>query len=136
MLKKDEKHEDFVSTVLCSKGIGSGYLKRADAKTNIFNGEKTKELYTTRTRLKLNLPKYYRNKIYSEEEREKLWIQKIEKGDIYVMGEKVNADDWKSYNARLRSIIFYCCLLFDVLALGGSSISRHHIELLKQNGIS
>ena len=54
MLKKDEKHEDFVSTVLCSKGIGSGYLKRADAKTNIFNGTKTKELYTTRTGLKFS----------------------------------------------------------------------------------
>ena len=79
MLKKDKKHEDFISTVLCSKGIGNGYLKRADEETNIFNREKTKELYTTRTGLKLNLPKYYRNKIYTEEEREKLWIQKIEK---------------------------------------------------------
>lgn len=102
MLKKDEKHEDFISTVLCSKGIGSGYLKRADAETNKFNEEKTKELYTTRTGLKLNLPKYYRNKIYTEKQREKLWIQKIEKGDIYVMGEKVKADDWESYNALLR----------------------------------
>ena len=35
---------------------------------------------------KLNLPIYYRNKIFTEEEREKLFLDKIEKGIVYVLG--------------------------------------------------
>ena len=45
--------------------------------------------YRKKTNNKLNLPIYYRNKIYTEEEREKLFIQKIEKGDVWICGEKV-----------------------------------------------
>jgi hypothetical protein len=39
---------------------------------------------------KLNLPTYYRNKIFTEEEREKLFLDKIEKGIVYVLGIKIN----------------------------------------------
>ena len=34
------------------------------------------------------LPKYYKEKLYTEEEREKLWIQKQEEGYKFIMGEK------------------------------------------------
>ena len=39
---------------------------------------------------KLNLPIYYRNKIFTEEEREKLFLDKIEKGIVYVLGHKLD----------------------------------------------
>ena len=39
---------------------------------------------------KLNLPIYYRNKIFTEEEREKLFLDKIEKGIVYVLGNKLD----------------------------------------------
>ena len=39
---------------------------------------------------KLNLPIYYRNKLFTEEEREKLFLDKIEKGIIYVLGTKID----------------------------------------------
>ena len=38
---------------------------------------------------KLNLPIYYRNKIFTEEEREKLFLDKIEKGIVYVLGIEI-----------------------------------------------
>ena len=39
---------------------------------------------------KLHLPIYYRHKIFTEEEREKLFLDKIEKGIVYVLGTKID----------------------------------------------
>ena len=36
------------------------------------------------------LPKYYRNKIFTDEEREKLWISMIDKKERWVNGVKIN----------------------------------------------
>ena len=52
---------------------------------------KTNESYRMRSGGKLNLPIYYRNKIFTEEAyREKLFLDKIEKGIVYVLGIKIN----------------------------------------------
>ena len=90
MLKIDEKHPKFRGKVLCSAGIGSGYLKREDAKRHVYIPGKTNESYRMRNGGKLNLPIYYRNKIFTEEEREKLFLDKIEKGIVYVLGNKLD----------------------------------------------
>ena len=57
----------------------------------------TNERYRTRTGVKLNLPIYYRNKLFTEEERELIFLDKIEKGIIYVMGQPVNREDEDYY---------------------------------------
>ena len=72
MLKIDEKHPKFRGKVLCSAGIGSQYITRADAKNNKYKDENTNETYRCRNGAKINLPIYYRNKLYTEEERELL----------------------------------------------------------------
>ena len=84
--KLDLKHKGYKPKVFGSPGLGANYIKRLDASRNKYKGTETKEYYRTRQGLKLSLPIYYRNKIYSEEEREKLWINKIEKKkDGYVV---------------------------------------------------
>ena len=88
--KTDIKHKEYNSKILCSPGIGKNYIDRIDSELNKYNGEKTKETYTTRQGKKLALPIYYRNMIYTEEEREKLWLQKLDKEERYVCGEKVD----------------------------------------------
>ena len=46
MLKIDEKHPKFRGKVLCSAGIGSGYLKREDAKRHVYIPGKTDFIVT------------------------------------------------------------------------------------------
>lgn len=87
--KTDEKHKEYKSKIFTSKGIGSEYINRQDSKRNKYQKEETIETYKTRTGLELGLPIYYRNKIYSEEEREKLWLIKLDKEERWVGGEKV-----------------------------------------------
>lgn len=87
--KIDEKHKYYKPKILTSKGIGNSYINRKDAKNNTYKENNTKEYYTTRSGIKLSLPIYYRNKIYNDEEREKLWINKLDKNIRYVDGTKI-----------------------------------------------
>lgn len=88
--KQDNQHKEYKPKILTSAGIGKGYLERGDSKQNIFHGEHTKEYYVTRTGHKIAMPIYWRNKIYSEEEREKLWLLKLDKQERWVNGERID----------------------------------------------
>jgi len=88
--KIDLKHKYYTPIILCSKGIGSNYLNRFDSKNNMYNEKKTNELYTTRNGLKLPMPKYYRNKIYTDEQRELLWLNLLDKQTRYVNKIKID----------------------------------------------
>lgn len=91
--KVDIKHSQYKPKILCSKGIGRGYLKKPQAKTNIYNRNETKETYTTKKGFKIAMPMYYRNHIYNEEERENLWIQKLDENIRYVCGIEINMNE-------------------------------------------
>lgn len=88
--KSDKKHPNYTSKILTSPGIGSNYTNRKDSKNNKYKEGKTQELYTTKTGSKLALPVYYRNKIYTEEEREKLWLEKLDKEVRYINGKEID----------------------------------------------
>ena len=75
--KTDLKHKNLSPIILCSAGIGENYLSRSDSELNRFRGKQTTETYRLRNGTKLNLPIYYRNKIYTDEEREQLFLNKI-----------------------------------------------------------
>jgi len=90
--KTDEKHKEYNSKILTSAGIGKNYIDRKDSKLNKYKGKETKETYTTRQGTKLAMPIYYRNKIYTEEEREKLWLQKLDQETRYICGEKISIE--------------------------------------------
>lgn len=101
--KQDEDHEYYKPIILTSAGIGANYLERSDSDRNIYKGKDTREYYQTRNGFKLNLPIYYRNKLYSEEERELLWLNKLDKNERWVGGEKVDISiDDKEYFAILK----------------------------------
>ena len=88
--KTDADHKYYKPKVLTSAGIGRGYMTRTDKERNKFNGEKTIETYKTRSGHDMTLPKYFRNKIYSDDEREKLWIQKLDKEVTYICGIEID----------------------------------------------
>ncbi len=88
--KIDQDHPNYNNKILTSAGIGKKYLERTDIKLNKYNGTKTNETYQTRQGLKLNMPIYYRNHIYTEEEKEKLWLQKLDKEERWICGEKID----------------------------------------------
>lgn len=101
--KTDSKHKEFNSKVLTSAGIGKGYVERPDSENNRYKGDKTKDRYRARNGAITGLPKYYRNKIYSDEEREELWLQMLDKKIRYVNGMKIDiSKNDKEYYKALK----------------------------------
>lgn len=101
--KIDAKHKGYKPKILTSAGIGGAYTNKIDSKQNKYNGENTKEYYRTRTGIKLNLPIYYRNKLYSDEQKEKLWINKLDKQERWICGEKIDiSKNEKEYEETLK----------------------------------
>lgn len=92
--KVDTDHKNFEQIVLCSKGLGANYLKRPFIQNlHRFRGKDTIQYYRLPNGNKVNLPIYYRNKLWTEQQRELLWIYLIEKGERYVMGNKISNID-------------------------------------------
>jgi len=67
ILKIDKKHKNFRSQTFCSGGLGKGYLGRYNSSLNRYRGKDTYESYRFDNGTEVNLPVYYRSKIYSDE---------------------------------------------------------------------
>lgn len=100
MTKKDMDNPEYTGKVLCSPGLGAGYIKRI-GKRHEWKGEETKEDYYTRQGTYIALPKYYKYKLFTEEQREQLWIYRENSGEKFVGNFKVkvtNEESEKYYN--------------------------------------
>lgn len=97
MLKVDIKHPEFKQIVLASPGIGSGYFDRLDWQWQKQNYKRLETpTYTFRNGTKMAMPKYYKDKLFTEEERNKMWINNLNRGILWIYGEKVKANDWRT----------------------------------------
>lgn len=90
MMKTDAKHREYKPKIFTSAGIGKGYTERENFKRHKYIGEETKTTYKTDTGHEVALPMYLRNKAFTEEEREKLWLHLLDKQERYVCGEKID----------------------------------------------
>lgn len=98
--KTDQKHPNYTSKILTSAGIGNGYTKQKNFERNKYNGKNTIETYQASNGANISLPIYYRNKLYTDEEKEKLWLNKLDKNIRYVCGEEIdiNKGEEQYYN--------------------------------------
>lgn len=88
--KIDPVNKGFEPKILTSPGIGKNYLKRTDWKRNKYKGKETEDVYIFKDGRKSKLPIYYRNKIYTEEEREKLWLHLLDEEKRYILGQEID----------------------------------------------
>ena len=89
--KVDEDHKGFKAVILTSSGIGKQYTENKHKRNkNKYQEDKTDETYRLPNGAKSALPIYYRNKIYTDEEKEKLWLNKLDKQERYVNGTKIS----------------------------------------------
>ncbi len=100
--KSDGVHKNYVPKMFVSKGIGSSYIESVNAKRNVFNDKETVETYVNRKGFKFGLPVYYRNKLYDEYERERLWLQKLDEEVRFVDGVKIDISDGDEEYVEVR----------------------------------
>lgn len=100
--KNDTDNIGFKGKICCSPGIGKEYILSYNGLRNKFRGKKTIETYRLSNGKEIGLPMYYRNKIYTEAERERLWMQLLDKEERWVLGKKIDISHngiWKWDNA-------------------------------------
>lgn len=100
--KIDTKHKNYQPIILTSPGIGRNYENTLSFKESKFKGEETKDYYKLPNGAKISLPIYYRNKLYNEEEREKLWLIKLDKQVRYVNKQKIDTSTDEGIGLYLR----------------------------------
>lgn len=93
ILKTDHTHSEYKPIVLCSPGIGKSYLQSGRATLQRYQKGNTREMYQAANGQKYALPQYYREKIYNEQQRELLWLEKLESEKQYVLGVGVSTRD-------------------------------------------
>lgn len=100
--KQDILHKYYKPIILTSAGIGDNYINTYNAKLNKYKGKDTNTTYRTESGHKIAMPIYWRNKIYTENEREQLWLHQLDKNERWVNGIKVNANNHELYFATLK----------------------------------
>lgn len=105
--KRDNDHPEFKGKMFPSPGLARDFIETWDARLNEFKGKDTVEYMRTPKGGKTAMPKYIRNKRYTEEEREELWVNKLDKNEIYVMGKAIKNIDTKKGQRELKAALEY-----------------------------
>lgn len=93
--KVDEYHTGYKQKTFVSKGIGKGYIERMSI-WHQWREDKTNIHYLMNNGRKYALPKYYKNKLWTEEQRQQLWTYMLDKEQVWVDGvqyDKTQQDD-------------------------------------------
>lgn len=101
--KIDNDHKGYRAEIFASAGIGKNYISKSRI-YNKFANTDTREYYTLPNGARVNLPIYYRNHVYSEQEREQLWINRIEEHKRYVMGIEIPNVDTPEGDAQYIAV--------------------------------
>ena len=91
--KVDDLHKGYKQRVITSKGIGKEYVYTIGKILNSFKGKDTNTKYKTQTGINIELPRYYKDKLYTEEQRQELYKNAIEKGEIFIKGVKFKLEE-------------------------------------------
>lgn len=110
--KIDTDHKNYKPDIFCSAGIGKNYINSLLTRDiHRFNEENTNVVYRTPQGYKMNLPIYYRNHLFTEEEREKLWVQLLDKDTRFVRGIKIeNFSTPEGYEKYMRILRTQQCI--------------------------
>lgn len=102
--KLDVLHKTYQSKVLTSPGIGNLYPKTTNAKLhNQYRDKNTIQAYKTSTGHWVSLPIYWKNKLYTETQREALWLNNLDKQVRWVSGIKIDiSKSLKEYERALE----------------------------------
>ena len=94
--KIDNEHKDYQAKIFCTAGLGKKFITDQIKKVYKYDETNIKEYYKLPNGQKVNLPIYYRNKLFTEDEREKLWINRLNKHTLFVRGieiQKIDTDE-------------------------------------------
>ena len=103
--KIDIDHKGYEPQIFCSAGLGANYINSQTRNKHKVR-KTTIETYKLNNGAEINLPIYYRNKLFNEEEREILWLEKIEKHIRYINGIECRNIDTEQGMKRYYNVLY------------------------------
>lgn len=100
--KIDTDHKTFKGRILCSPGIGKTFINKEIAQSYNYL-ENPKLYYIQENGQKTALPKYYKNKLYTETERELMWREYMDEEKITILGTEYEQKDKELENVIIKS---------------------------------
>lgn len=94
MIKVDEDHKGFRPRIMTSAGIGVRYI-RDNWERHEFRGRETETKMRRKNGTEREMPKYYKQKRWTDEEREQLRIFQLDKNEGFIAGVR-----YKEWNSR------------------------------------
>lgn len=106
VLKIDTDHKNYEPQIFCSSGLGRNYINNQLSKErHQYKGKDTIEYYTLENGAKLNLPIYYRNHFFTDSQREALWLNLLNKHEMFVLGNKIERIDTPQGEATYYQVL-------------------------------
>lgn len=102
--KIDNDHKGFQGQILCSPGIGAQWVKNHEGDIRYqYRPGRTRTDYVLNTGTKIKMPTYYKNKMFTEEERELIWRDFMDMQKISIRGQEHKLKDVEGHT--LNNII-------------------------------
>ena len=91
VLKVDSDHKEYVPLIMCSAGIGKRFIDTYAARQLYkYKKNNTPQYYLLKDGNKVALPIYYRNYLYTQEERDNLWTEMLDSHRTYINGIRID----------------------------------------------
>lgn len=88
--KPDKQHDGFIGKIFASKGIGQAFLDSHKAQEIKKKGAAAPQYLKLADGRKIDIPMYWRKKLFTEDQREKIWTNLLDKQERWVMGQRID----------------------------------------------
>ena len=105
--KRDEGSPEFNGKIFTSKKIGINYINKNTLKRHRYQDRFTEETYRTNSGIKIALPTYYKQKIWTIQEREALRIIKEENQVKYYNKTPIKVETIKQYEEYVNAVKYW-----------------------------
>lgn len=103
--KLDNYHKGYKQKIIASKKIGHNYIYSEEAKLrNTYKKEQTNTTYRTHNGYIIELPRYYKEKMYTEDQRREIWSTQLDKQEVHIKGVKF--DKTKQNETKYRKLFY------------------------------
>lgn len=103
VFKYDEKHPGFNPKIFTSKGVGKGLIEKLKQQKYNRLGE-LEATVTLNNGSKVPMPEFLKREVFTDEEREEMRINQLNKGELFIQGIKYNVKEAEGRNKYMEAL--------------------------------
>lgn len=102
--KQSEIDSDFYGIILASPGIGKDFINTESARLRKQRWNDEQQYIKLETGQKIGIPMYWRQKLFTEEQRMQQWADILDKNERWILGEKFDISTQKGQHEFIEAL--------------------------------